>query len=125
MQVLFTAYEADPFMKTGGLADVAGSMPAAVKKLDGSDPVDIRVMLPKASVIPQKYVEQMKYLGYFYVIWHGVMSTAGYFPWSTRVLPSIFWTARDISIVTSCMEEMTKPRGWHSSQKPAWRPAFI
>ncbi len=67
MQVLFTAYEADPFMKTGGLADVAGSMPAAVKELSGSDPVDIRVMLPKASVIPQKYVENMQYLGYFYV----------------------------------------------------------
>ena len=67
MQVLFTAFEADPFMKTGGLADVAGSMPPAVKALDDGEPTDIRVILPKASQIPQKFVEQMQYIGYFYV----------------------------------------------------------
>ena len=67
MQILFTAFEADPFMKTGGLADVAGSMPAAVKALKGGEEADIRVMLPKYSGIPEKYKEQMQFLTYFYV----------------------------------------------------------
>jgi len=66
MQILFTAFEADPFMKTGGLADVAGSMPSSVAKL-GEGNVDIRVMLPKYSGIPEEYVSQMKELCYFYV----------------------------------------------------------
>ena len=67
MQILFTAFEADPFMKTGGLADVAGSMPAAVKALDGPEEADIRVMLPKYSGIPGEYQEKMEFLSYFYV----------------------------------------------------------
>ena len=36
MQILFTAFEAEPFMKTGGLADVAGSLPAAVKAVSSA-----------------------------------------------------------------------------------------
>ena len=43
LNVLFAAYEAVPFIKTGGLGDVAGSLPAA---LNGEE-VDVRVVLPK------------------------------------------------------------------------------
>ncbi len=67
MQVLFTAFEADPFMKTGGLADVAGSMPSAVKALEGGEEVDIRVMIPKTSLIPEKFIKEMTYLTSFFV----------------------------------------------------------
>ena len=42
LRVLFLASEAAPFAKTGGLADVAGSLPNALKKLG----VDVRVGLP-------------------------------------------------------------------------------
>ncbi|MCF0228612.1 MAG: glycogen synthase [Parasporobacterium sp.] len=63
MQILFEAFEAAPFMKTGGLADVAGSMPPAVKALGA----DIRVMLPKSSLIPAVYAEKMTYITSFFL----------------------------------------------------------
>ena len=43
MKVLFAVSEALPFVSSGGLADVSGSLPSAVKKLSGCD---IRVVLP-------------------------------------------------------------------------------
>ncbi len=43
LRVLFLASEADPFVKIGGLGDVAGSLPPALHALGG---VDIRLALP-------------------------------------------------------------------------------
>lgn len=63
MNILYCASEAVPFIKTGGLADVAGSLPLEIKK-QGED---IRVVLPLYSKIPMKYREKMNYIGYFYV----------------------------------------------------------
>ena len=48
LKVLFVASEAVPFIKTGGLADVAGSLPKALRDKG----VDIRVVLPKYAGIP-------------------------------------------------------------------------
>ena len=42
-KVLFVAFEGLPFIKTGGLADVVGSLPLAIDK----NYFDVRVMLPK------------------------------------------------------------------------------
>ena len=50
MKVLYVASEAVPFVKTGGLADVAGSLPAALVK----DGVDCRVILPKYGAISEE-----------------------------------------------------------------------
>lgn len=55
LKVLFVASEAAPFAKTGGLGDVVGSLPKALK----NQGIDIRVILPKYSSIPQEYVKQM------------------------------------------------------------------
>jgi starch synthase len=63
LKVLFASSEVEPFAKTGGLADVAGSLPKALKKLGA----DIRVVMPKYKGIPQKFVQQMEYIGYIYV----------------------------------------------------------
>ena len=51
--ILFLASEAAPFIKTGGLADVVGSLP---KNLDGQY-YDCRVMIPKYMCIPWKWRE--------------------------------------------------------------------
>lgn len=67
MKVLYVAAEAVPFAKTGGLADVAGSLPKALKK----DGVDVRVVMPKYGKIAQKYIEKMEHVydGTIHVAW--------------------------------------------------------
>lgn len=58
LKVLFVASEAAPFAKTGGLADVAGSLPKALR----AQGIDARVAMPKYGAIPEKYQEQMQFL---------------------------------------------------------------
>ncbi|NLX91888.1 MAG: glycogen synthase GlgA [Firmicutes bacterium] len=55
MEVLFVASESTPFIKTGGLADVVGSLPSELAKLG----VDVRVILPKYGDIPEVLQEGM------------------------------------------------------------------
>ena len=49
MKVLFVSAESYPFIKTGGLGDVAFALPKALKSLG----VDVRIMLPKYLQIPE------------------------------------------------------------------------
>lgn len=58
MKVLYVSSEAVPYVKTGGLADVAGSLPKALKEQG----VDVRVILPKFSKIGEKYREGMEHV---------------------------------------------------------------
>ncbi|WP_410511048.1 glycogen synthase GlgA [Paenibacillus sp. BR2-3] len=58
MKVLFAAAEAHPFIKTGGLADVIGALPKALK----SAGVDVRVILPKYRGIPEKFSSKMEHV---------------------------------------------------------------
>jgi starch synthase len=55
MNVLFAASEAVPFVKTGGLADVIGSLPKALVEQG----VDVRIILPKYEDIPEHYKQLM------------------------------------------------------------------
>ncbi|MBR1585419.1 MAG: glycogen synthase GlgA [Clostridia bacterium] len=57
MNILFTASECVPFVKTGGLADVVGAL-APVLAAKGHD---VRVMVPLYSAIPQDYVQEMRH----------------------------------------------------------------
>ena len=57
-KVLFAAFEASPFIKTGGLGDVSGALPAHLK----NDEFDARVILPLLSSIPEEYRSKMKYI---------------------------------------------------------------
>ncbi|WMJ87687.1 glycogen synthase GlgA [Anaerocolumna sp. MB42-C2] len=61
--VLYMASECVPFIKTGGLADVVGSLPKYINK----EEFDIRVMLPKYKVIPEVFKEKMIYKTNFYM----------------------------------------------------------
>lgn len=63
IKVLFAASEAVPFAKTGGLADVAGTLPRELVKQGA----DVRLIMPKYKSIPQSFVEKMEYIGYMYV----------------------------------------------------------
>ncbi len=65
-KVLYVASEAVPFVKTGGLGDVAGSLPQALKKQD----VDVRVILPKYAAIPDEYRNRMEH------VYHGEIPVA-------------------------------------------------
>lgn len=58
MNILFTASECVPFIKTGGLADVVGALAPVLAKAGH----DVRVMLPMYTAIPQKWQDQMEYL---------------------------------------------------------------
>ena len=61
MKVLLCASEGTPFIKTGGLADVIGALPKALK----NNGVDVRVMLPYYKKIKEKNIAE--YCGYAYV----------------------------------------------------------
>ncbi|MDP4182310.1 MAG: glycogen synthase GlgA [Bacillota bacterium] len=67
LKILFASSEVVPFAKTGGLADVAGSLPKAIKALGA----DIRVVMPKYKCIPKKYTDKMELVCSLYVniIW--------------------------------------------------------
>ena len=58
LRVLFAASEAEPFIKTGGLGDVGGSLPKALKNAG----CEVRVILPKFGTIAERYTEKMTHL---------------------------------------------------------------
>lgn len=74
-KILFAASEAVPFIKTGGLADVAGTLPKSFNK----EEFDVRVVMPKYRVIPERFQSQMEYMTNFYVNLAGRMIYAGVF----------------------------------------------
>jgi len=62
-KVLFVASEVIPFMKTGGLADVVGSLPKYINK----EEFDVRVMMPKYMAISSEYRDRLQYKTHFYL----------------------------------------------------------
>ena len=62
-KVLFVASESVPFIKTGGLADVVGSLPKSFPK----EEFDVRVVIPNYMCIPWHYRSDFKYITHFYM----------------------------------------------------------
>lgn len=63
MNVVFASAEAAPFVKTGGLGDVAGSLPAALQKAGAN----VIVMVPLYGTISDEYKNKMEHVAEFYV----------------------------------------------------------
>lgn len=57
-RILFASSEVVPFAKTGGLADVVGSLPSSFNK----NSYDVRVIMPKYGAIPKEYTDQMNFI---------------------------------------------------------------
>jgi len=66
LKVLFAASEADPFIKTGGLGDVAYALPKYLNKLE----VDARVVIPKYKNLKEEYLQKLEFVKSFN-IWVG------------------------------------------------------
>ena len=66
-KILFVASEAVPFIKTGGLADVVGSLPKCFDK----EYYDVRIMIPKYLCIKQEWRDKMTYVNHFYMDYMG------------------------------------------------------
>ena len=62
-RILFATSEAVPFIKTGGLADVAGALPKCFDKRY----FDVRVILPKYACMKQEWKDKMEYITHFYI----------------------------------------------------------
>jgi starch synthase len=63
VKVLFTVSECVPFIKSGGLADVAGSLPKELRRLG----TDVRVIMPKYGSISEEFKQEMKRVAEFTV----------------------------------------------------------
>ena len=68
MQIVFASAECAPFVKTGGLGDVAGSLPAALVRAGA----EVIVMVPKYATIKDEYKAQMEHFSG----WAGVIALA-------------------------------------------------
>ncbi len=62
-KILFVASEGVPFIKTGGLADVVGSLPKYIDR----NYYDIRVILPKYTCMKQEWKDKIQYISHFYM----------------------------------------------------------
>lgn len=71
--ILFAASECVPFIKTGGLADVVGSLPKYFDKKK----YEVRVVLPKYSSIGQEWKDRMEYVQHFYMDIAGTQQYVG------------------------------------------------
>lgn len=65
-KILFVASEGVPFIKTGGLADVVGSLPKCIDK----EYYDVRVILPKYTCMKQEMKDKLSYVTHFYMDFH-------------------------------------------------------
>jgi len=63
MKILFVASEAAPFVKSGGLGEVIGSLPGELRALD----VDARVIIPKHKMISADLKKDIQHLGHIYI----------------------------------------------------------
>ena len=92
-KILFVASEAVPFIKTGGLADVVGSLPKCFDK----EYFDVRVMIPKYLCIKDKFLSNLTYVNHFYMDYLDRAVMSEFLNMYMKGLPSILSIMRVIS----------------------------
>lgn len=91
--ILFVASECVPFIKTGGLADVVGSLPKYFPK----EYFDVRVVIPKYAGIKEQFRNQMQYVTNFYMDLNWRQQYVGIFEMEYEGINSTLSTTRSIS----------------------------
>lgn len=86
MKVLFVTSEAVPFAKTGGLADVAYSLPKALVNLGH----DVRIVMPKYKTISKEFESQFKFIKAYQVPMNWRQQYAGVFEYTYNDLTYYF-----------------------------------
>ena len=100
-KVLFVASECVPFIKTGGLADVVGSLPKYFNK----DEFDVRVILPKYQCMREDFKHQLQYVTHFYMELNWRQQYVGVSPiWNMKEYIITLLTMSIISQVRDHME---------------------
>ena len=97
--ILFIASEAVPFIKTGGLADVVGSLPKCFDK----QYFDVRVMIPKYLCIKESFRNEMKYVNHFYMDYLGQNRYVGILEYEYEGVTFYFIDNESFSGVTARM----------------------
>ena len=102
MKVLYATAECWPFAKTGGLGDVSYALPKSLKK----EGVDVRVILPKYSTIPNYLKEQLKEVAVFSVDvgWRKLYQIESYlhdryYPFILEEIPDLYDKIQSICVV--------------------------
>jgi starch synthase len=84
--VLMATTEFSPYVKSGGLGDVAGSLPHALRK----EGVDVRVIMPLYRFLPSQLMDRMKFVKEFYVYLGWRRQYAGVYELDNDGLPMYF-----------------------------------
>ena len=113
MKVLYVASEALPFMASGGLGDVAGSLPVALRKRL----IGCRVVMPLYDGIKQEFKDQMKFITSISVPVSWRRQYCGIFEAKANGVITISLTTNIISNVTEFTAIMTMPNVLHSLQE--------
>ena len=118
MRILFASSEVAPFIKTGGLADVAGSLPKALAQ-EGHD---VKVILPLYEGIGEQWRSQMNVLSSITTsLCRGGTCTAVSSPWSRTASPTGSWTTSITSNAGSCTATLMTVSALPTSPGPSSR----
>ena len=117
MKILFVASEARPFIASGGLADVAGSLPKALCDLGH----ECRVVIPLYKNIPQQFREKMEFVRNFNVPLAWRNQYCGVFKIRHQGVVTISWITNIILNAITCTDIMMMQSVLRSSPRQQWR----